>query len=147
MRRGRRTSSAWIVTAGSVVLDASVLIRSAVAGEPTAQEWMRAVEAGTVDAHVPEVVHAEVVSALIKYVRAKLVAPDLGAEIVRGLAQLPLTAHGHGGLAPASFALALEHGLSAYDASYLALARALDAPLVTADRRLASVAPGAELIP
>ena len=44
---------------------------------------MRAVEAGTVDAHVPEVVHAEVVSALVKYVRAKLVAPKLGAEIVR----------------------------------------------------------------
>ena len=135
------------MTAGSVVLDASVLIRSAVAGEPTAQHWTRAVEAGTVDAHVPEVVHAEVVSALLKYVRAKLVAPGLGAEIVEALAQLPLTAHGHGSLAAASFALALEHRLSAYDASYLALARALDAPLVTADRRLASVAPASELIP
>jgi predicted nucleic acid-binding protein len=123
------------------------LIRSAVAGEPTAQRWTRAVETGTVDAHVPEVVHAEVVSALIRYVRAELVAPRLGAEIVKALAQLPLTAHGQGRLAAASFALALEHGLSAYDASYLALARALDAPLVTADRRLAAVAPTAELIP
>jgi predicted nucleic acid-binding protein len=38
----------------------------------------------------------------------------------------------------AVLALALETGLSAYDASYLWLSRYLDAPLITLDRKLAA---------
>lgn len=135
------------MTAVSVVLDASVLIRSAVEREPRAREWVRAVEAGDVEGHVPDVAYAETVSGLAKYVRARLVAPELAAQIVEGVVLLPLHTHGHARLAAASLSLALEHGLSAYDASYLALARALDAPLVTADRRLAQAAAASELLP
>jgi predicted nucleic acid-binding protein len=40
-------------------------------------------------------------------------------------------------LAPTALGLALDCGLSVYDALYVVLARALDATLVTADRRLA----------
>jgi predicted nucleic acid-binding protein len=135
------------VTADSFVLDASVLIRSAVASEPTAREWVRAVEAGDVEGHVPEVAYAETVSGLAKYVRTGLLEPKLASEILEGVVQLPLVTHGHGRLAIASLVLALELGLSAYDASYLALAQSLDAPLVTADRRLAEAAPRSELLP
>jgi predicted nucleic acid-binding protein len=42
--------------------------------------------------------------------------------------------------APAVLALALDTGLSAYDAAYLWLARHLGAPLVTLDARLAAAA-------
>jgi predicted nucleic acid-binding protein len=135
------------VTAASVVLDASVVIRSAVANEPTAREWIRAVEAGDVEAHTPELAYAEIVSGLLKYVRAKLVAPELAAEIVKGAVKLPLSSHGHARLAGPSLALGLELGLSAYDACYVALALALDAPLITTDRRLAAAVPAYELLP
>ena len=134
------------MTADSVVLDASVLIRSAVANEPSARNWVGAVEAGDVEGHTPDIAYAETVSALAKYVRADLVEPKLAAEMLAEVVKLPLFAHGHGRLARASLALALERGLSAYDASYLALAQSLDVPLVTADRRLADAAEKAELL-
>lgn len=135
------------MTAASFVFDASVLIRSAVESEPRAREWVRAVEVGDIEGHVPEVAYAEIVSGLAKYIRARLVAPKLATQILEGVVLLPLLAHGHARLAAASLTLALEHGLSAYDASYLALARSLDAPLITADRRLAEAAPASELLP
>ena len=135
------------MTAVSVVLDASVLIRSAIDREPKAREWVRAVEAGEIEGHVPDVAYAETVGGLAKYVRARLVAPKIAAQIVDDVVLLPLHSHGHARLAAASLALALEHGLSAYDASYLALARSLETTLITADRRLAAVAPEFELLP
>jgi len=135
------------VTAGSVVLDASVLIRSAVASQPAAREWVRLVEAGDVEGHVPDLAYAETVSGLVKYIRADLLVRELAAEILDGMVRLPLVTHGHVRFATASFVLALELGLSAYDASYLALAQSLDVPLVTADRRLAAAAPVSELLP
>jgi predicted nucleic acid-binding protein len=134
------------VTATSVVLDASVLIRSAVAHEPPARDWVRAVEAGAVEGHVPDIAYAETVNGLTTYVRADLVEPEVAAALLAEVVKLPLFPHGHGRLARASLALALEHGLSAYDASYLALAHSLDVPLVTADRRLARAAAKAELL-
>ena len=135
------------MTAGSVVLDASVLIRAAIDREPRAREWVRAVEAGDFEGHVPDVAYAETVSALAKYVRARLVSPKVATQIVDGIVQLPLRSHGHARLAAASLALALRHGLSAYDASYLALSQSLETTLITADRRLAHAASRSELLP
>jgi predicted nucleic acid-binding protein len=42
--------------------------------------------------------------------------------------------------------VAVDRGLSAYDAFHVALAEALDAPLVTADPRLAAACGRAELV-
>jgi predicted nucleic acid-binding protein len=42
--------------------------------------------------------------------------------------------------------LAVSRRLTAYDACYVVLAETLDAPLVTADRRLAAATPNAVLI-
>ena len=60
--------------------------------------------------------------------------------------RLPITLRSHQDLALPAFDVALDRGLSVYDASYVVLAEALDAILVTADRTLASAAPEAELI-
>jgi predicted nucleic acid-binding protein len=63
-------------------------------------------------------------------------------EAVLSMAQLrglPLQDEGAGG-DPLVFALAARHALSAYDASYLALAVQLVLPLATSDKRLAAAA-------
>ena len=59
---------------------------------------------------------------------------------------LPLRAHRNGKLAPGAVALAIETGLTAYDCCYAVLCESIDAPLVTADRRLAGAVRSAELI-
>ena len=96
---------------------------------------------------MPELVYAELPSALAQSVRAGLLEARDAGEILDRLLGLPVRRHTQSSLAAASLTVALELGLSAYDASYLALAQTLAAPLVTADGRLASVAPAAELIP
>ena len=54
------------------------------------------------------------------------------------LAVVPLAADS----ADAALTFATRHGLSYYDATYVALAEALDCALITADQRLARRAPG-----
>jgi predicted nucleic acid-binding protein len=55
---------------------------------------------------------------------------------LQDLADFPLYRYSHVPLLPRIWEL--RHSLSAYDAAYVALAEALDAPLVTRDRRLAA---------
>jgi predicted nucleic acid-binding protein len=52
------------------------------------------------------------------------------------LSDLPLSRYPHDVLLPRVWEL--RHNLTAYDAVYVALAEALDAPLLTCDRRLAA---------
>lgn len=134
------------MTAASVVLDASVLVRSAVTGDAAARTWVRGVERGDVEGHVPELAYAECVSAVAQYVRAGLLDIEAASDTLRALTELPLVAHSHARLARPSLTLAFELGLSAYDAAYAALAEILAAPLITADRRLAAAIPGGELL-
>ena len=54
------------------------------------------------------------------------------------LVELPMQRHAHDWLLPRVWEL--RHNLTAYDAIYVALAEALDAPLVTRDARLAAAA-------
>jgi predicted nucleic acid-binding protein len=54
------------------------------------------------------------------------------------LADLPLRRYPHDFLLPRIWDL--RNNLTAYDAAYVALAEALDAPLLTRDRRLAAAA-------
>ncbi len=49
-------------------------------------------------------------------------------------------------LALPAFVVAVERGLTVYDASYVVLAEAHEAPLVTADRRLADAYDRIELL-
>jgi predicted nucleic acid-binding protein len=89
--------------------------------------------------HAPHLVDVEVTQGLRRLVRMGEVSPNRAAEAIADLADLDLHRHAH--LDLLSRAWALRENLTAYDAMYVALAEALDAPVVTCDRPLAE-APG-----
>ena len=88
------------------------------------------------DLIVPDLLYAEVGDTLWKkQLRGEMDAAttQIGA---RWLLQVPLQVHDSAGLLAEALALALQLQHPAYDCFYLALARRVDVPLVTADRRL-----------
>jgi predicted nucleic acid-binding protein len=89
--------------------------------------------------HSPHLVDVEVTQGLRRLVRAGEVSPDRAAEALADLADLDLHRHAH--LDLLTRAWKLRENITAYDAMYVALAEALDAPIVTCDTPLAK-APG-----
>jgi predicted nucleic acid-binding protein len=81
----------------------------------------------------------EVTQGLRRLVRAGEVSPDRAAEALADLADFDLHRHPH--LDLLARAWKLRDNVTAYDAMYVALAEALDAPIVTCDAPLAG-APG-----
>ena len=67
--------------------------------------------------------------------RSAIISAERAAEALADLLDFPLTRYPHFVLL--SRIWQMRHALTAYDAAYLALAEALDAPLVTRDRALA----------
>jgi predicted nucleic acid-binding protein len=68
---------------------------------------------------------------------------DAATGIVSRLPQIPATRHRHSDLLEAAFAFAVELSITMYDALYVSLAAALDAPLITSERWLAERASSA----
>jgi len=86
--------------------------------------------------HAPNLIDHEVVSVALKKTEAK--ASNVVTRGLEGFRKLRLVRH-H--IDPeAQFDIALSQKISAYDAAYLQLAVALNAPLATYDRVLASAA-------
>lgn len=86
--------------------------------------------------HAPHLLDAEVVQALRRLVRAGEVLRDRAREALDDLADLDIRRHSHVDFL--SRAWELRDNLTAYDAMYVALAEATDAPLVTCDGPLAA---------
>src|SRR5207244_11170340 len=82
--------------------------------------------------HSPHLIDVEVPQGLRRLVRAGEVSAGRAADGIADLADLDLHRHPH---------LDLRKDVTAYDAMYVALAEALDAPIVTCDTPLAK-APG-----
>ncbi len=87
----------------------------------------------------PELIDLEVASVLRKLVSAGLVPPRRADLALADLISLPMDRARHRPLLPRVWQL--KDNVTAYDAAYVALAEALDVPLLTADTRLAA-APG-----
>ena len=134
------------MTAGSpVVLDASVLVRAVIEPRGAGAEWVASVDRGAVEGHTAALAFTETANALLVYVRADALSYADAVAALDVLGRVPLRVHG-AELAPAALGMAHDLGLSAYDGTYAALADALDARLVTADRRLAAAVGDAELL-
>lgn len=88
-------------------------------------------------AAAPHLLDTEVAHVLRRHVRGGHLEEGRAAEALGDLALLPLRRYPALWLLPRIWEL--RHNVSAYDATYLALAEALDAPLVTSERRLLEV--------
>src|SRR4029078_9554193 len=85
--------------------------------------------------HSPHLADVEVTQGLRRLVRTGEVSPGRAAEAIADLVDLQLHRHPH--LDLLTRAWTLRDNVTAYDAMYIALAEALDAPLVTCDTPLA----------
>lgn len=116
-----------------IVVDASVAIRGLLfVGE--ASELLKAGQL-----HAPHLVDSEVVHVFRRLERQRKLATAEGTLALGRWIQMGVRRHAIHGLLPRIWEL--RHNLSAYDASYVALAEALNCVLVTTDSRLAG-APG-----
>lgn len=86
--------------------------------------------------HSPHLLDVEVTHVVRRYHLAGTIDAVRGAEMVDILRGLGIHRHDHRPLLRRVWEL--RHSVGAYDALYVALAEALDAPLLTADQRLAS---------
>ena len=89
--------------------------------------------------HAPHLLDVEVVQGLRRLVRAGEVSAVRAEEAMADLIDLDVHRHSHLDLLPRAWKL--RDNITAYDAMYVALAEAIDAPIVTCDHPLAA-APG-----
>ncbi len=125
---------------GRAVVDASVVVEQLVALPHSAAVdavFTSVVETGA-ELWAPDLVYVETASALKKLVARRHIGAAAAKKSLGWLARLPLVAVGTSSLLGEIWDL--RDTLSAYDASYVALARRLRAPLVTLDKRLAAAA-------
>lgn len=88
--------------------------------------------------HAPHLIDIEVAQVLRRYTLSGEVDAERCRMALADLADFPLARYPHDFLLPRMWEL--RHNLTAYDAAYVALAEALDAPLLTRDQRIAQSA-------
>jgi len=118
-----------------IVVDASVLA-PAIADDGADGDRARARMAGETLA-APELIFLEVASVLRRATRADRLDARRAGQALADLSALPLRSAPH--LPLLARAWELRDNATVYDGAYLALAELLDAPLLTADRRLQAV--------
>ena len=121
-----------------IVIDASALLEFLLQTPLGARVEVRLFR-GEDEFHAPHLVDVEVVQGLRRLVRAGEVSSGRAGEAIADLRELDLHRHAH--LDLLGRAWKLRDNISAYDAMYVALAEAIDAPIVTCDGPFAK-APG-----
>jgi predicted nucleic acid-binding protein len=118
-----------------IVVDASAVLELLLR-TPAAAAVERQLFAEGETLHAPHLIDVETAQVLRRYALAGDIGEERGREALKDLADLPMRRYSHEFLMPRIWEL--RNNLTAYDAVYVALAEALDAPLVTRDRRLAA---------
>ena len=118
-----------------IVVDAStaleVLLQTSAAASVEARLFRRAQTL-----HVPHLIDLEIAQVLRRYASTKQIDQRRCQEALQDWLAFPVSRYAHDTLLPRVWEL--RNNLTAYDASYIALAEALDAPLATRDTRLAN---------
>ncbi len=120
-----------------LVVDTSAALTALVGRQPAAGLVERLSQDG--DLHAPHLIDTEVLHALRRLTIAGEISEDRAADARTDFADLALVRYPHQPLSDRVWEL--RHNLTAYDATFVALAEALETPLITCDARLAS-APG-----
>ena len=120
-----------------LVVDTSAVVAALVGRPPDRRLADRLGTDG--DLHAPHLLDVELFHALRRLVRTGELTRERAADARADFAELAVVRYGHEALADRSWEL--RDSLTAYDATFVALAEALEVPLVTCDARLAR-APG-----
>jgi predicted nucleic acid-binding protein len=120
-----------------IVVDASAVLEALLQTPAAAPVESRMLDSRQT-LHAPHLLDVEIAHVLRRYAMAGDIDRDRGAAALADLADLPLRRYSHDFLLPRIWQL--RNNLTAYDAVYVALAEALDAPLLTRDKRLAAAA-------
>lgn len=118
-----------------IVIDASAAI-TLILAKPSAPAIAERVLAQDEWVVAPELIELEVLQVLRRLALANEISAARAGDALSFFHDLPIYPQEHRLLAARIWEL--HHQLSAYDAAYVALAEALDAPLLTCDRRLAN---------
>jgi predicted nucleic acid-binding protein len=121
-----------------IVVDASALLE-VLLRTPAAATVEQRLFAPHQTLHAPHLLDVEVAQVIRRYAANREINIERGRMALADLADLSLRRYPHDFLLPRIWEL--RNNLTAYDAAYVALAEALDTPLLTRDRRLAA-APG-----
>jgi predicted nucleic acid-binding protein len=120
-----------------IVVDASALLE-ALLRTPAAEAVERRLFDSRLTLHAPHLLDIEVAQVIRRYAAHGEIDDRRGRAALADLSDFPVRRYPHDFLLPRIWAL--RNNLTAYDAAYVALAEALDAPLLTRDRRLAGAA-------
>ena len=124
-----------------LVVDASVIASAIVDAGEDGQRFRDRLRGETVAG--PDLLRIEVMSVVRRHAIAGLLTPEQAAAAIEDLVDLPLSVFPTAPLLPRVWEL--RDNVTSYDGCYIALAEAVDGPLLTADRRLAN-APGARCV-
>src|SRR5216684_3331429 len=120
-----------------IVVDASAILE-ALLRTPAASAVEKWLFEPSQTLHAPHLLDIEVAQVVRRYAANGEIDGERGRMALADLADLPLRRYPHDFLLPRIWDL--RNNLTAYDAADVALAEALDTPLLTRDRRLAAAA-------
>jgi predicted nucleic acid-binding protein len=126
-----------------IVLDASAAIDLLLNSPLSGARIARRVAAERTGIIAPYLIDAEVGQVLRRFLLAQEISVQRARAAITDFAQLPIARYPHVPLLERAFAL--RANASFYDALYLALAEAVDAPLITCDGGLARI-PGVKAV-
>jgi predicted nucleic acid-binding protein len=120
-----------------LVVDTSAVLEALAARDPEPNLIERLAADG--DLHAPHLIDTEVLHALRRMRIARAISPERVDDVRSDFAELNIVRYPHQPLSDRVWEL--RHNMTAYDATFVALAELLAVPLLTCDARLAS-APG-----
>ncbi len=122
-----------------MVVDASVVVKWFIEepGSDRAADLLDRSGTGRLTLHAPDLCLSEVANTIWKLVsRRRVLGSTEGHEVVHALERLPLVNAPTSRIIRRAYAVAIETGLTVYDALYIALAELRTCEMVTADRRM-----------